>query len=108
MTCRQLLQAILLVNCTNSYFTSFLQQTESFVVLNKESDAEKEADKQKSEENVSQRRAEVEEFERRLNEAISQMESMGFNNENGWLGQLLIAKDFDIGRVIDTLQSKQN
>ncbi|XP_065064353.1 sequestosome-1-like isoform X2 [Rhopilema esculentum] len=83
-------------------------QTESFVVLNKESDAEKEADKQKSEENVSQRRAEVEEFERRLNEAISQMETMGFNNENGWLGQLLIAKDFDIGRVIDTLQSKQN
>lgn len=61
-----------------------------------------------SERGGGQRRREEEEFERRLDEAIKQMESMGFNNDNGWLTQLLIAKDFDIGRVIDTLQLKQN
>ena len=56
----------------------------------------------------TRRRPEEEEFERKLNEAIKQMENMGFNNESGWLTQLLISKDFDIGRVIDTLQVNGN
>lgn len=80
--------------------------SESFVVVDKDREEVKETSPSAPAQNVGQRRREEEEFERRLDEAIKQMESMGFNNENGWLTQLLISKDFDIGRVIDTLQLK--
>jgi len=81
---------------------------ESFVVVNECKEEVKETPPSQSQQSGGTRRREEEEFERRLDEAIRQMEGMGFNNDNGWLTQLLIAKDFDIGRVIDTLQLKQD
>ena len=51
-------------------------------------------------------RVQEELFQRRLEEATKQMQDMGFNNEGGWLTQLLISKDFDISRVLDTLHSQ--
>ena len=46
-------------------------------------------------------------YERKLAEALHHMESMGFDNDNGWLKQLLISKDLDIGRVVDALKPPQ-
>ena len=76
--------------------------------MNGDKEEVKETPSSQSQQSGGQRRREEEEFQRRLDEAIRQMEGMGFNNDNGWLSQLLIAKDFDIGRVIDTLQLKEN
>ncbi|KAG8579450.1 hypothetical protein GDO81_010895 [Engystomops pustulosus] len=41
----------------------------------------------------------------RLIETLSQMLSMGFTDEGGWLTRLLQAKDYDIGSALDTMQS---
>lgn len=83
---------------------SQMPQSESFVVVDKSA---KEAEPSAPPSQAEQRRYQAEEFERKLNEAIKQMEGMGFQNDNGWLNQLLIAKDFDIGKVIDTLESSK-
>ncbi|XP_077073362.1 sequestosome-1 [Siphateles boraxobius] len=40
----------------------------------------------------------------RLVESLSQMLSMGFSDEGGWLTRLLHAKGFDIGSALDTIQ----
>jgi hypothetical protein len=32
------------------------------------------------------------------------MKAMGFNDEAGWLTQLLKAKNYDINKVLDTIQ----
>ncbi|XP_028815473.1 sequestosome-1 [Denticeps clupeoides] len=40
----------------------------------------------------------------RLVESLSQMLSMGFTDEGGWLTRLLHTKDFDIGAALDTIQ----
>ncbi|XP_067312864.1 sequestosome-1 [Pseudorasbora parva] len=40
----------------------------------------------------------------RLVESLSQMLSMGFSDEGGWLTRLLHAKNFDIGSALDTIQ----
>ncbi|XP_071755674.1 sequestosome-1 [Centroberyx gerrardi] len=40
----------------------------------------------------------------RLVESLSQMLSMGFTDEGGWLTRLLQAKGFDIGAALDTIQ----
>ncbi|KAK9962867.1 hypothetical protein ABG768_006106 [Culter alburnus] len=40
----------------------------------------------------------------RLVESLSQMLSMGFTDEGGWLTRLLHAKNFDIGSALDTIQ----
>ncbi|KAE8614073.1 hypothetical protein XENTR_v10007970 [Xenopus tropicalis] len=41
----------------------------------------------------------------RLIESLSQMLSMGFTDEGGWLTRLLEAKQFDIGSALDAMQS---
>ncbi|KAM4678500.1 sequestosome-1 isoform 2-T2 [Discoglossus pictus] len=41
----------------------------------------------------------------RLIESLSQMLSMGFTDEGGWLTRLLEAKQYDIGCALDTMQS---
>ncbi|XP_053319212.1 sequestosome-1 [Spea bombifrons] len=41
----------------------------------------------------------------RLIESLSQMLSMGFTDEGGWLTRLLQAKQYDIGSALDTMQS---
>ena len=40
----------------------------------------------------------------RLANALSYMKAMGFDDEGGWLTQLLKAKDFDINKVLDAIQ----
>ncbi|KAM9062771.1 sequestosome-1 isoform 2-T2 [Sarcophilus harrisii] len=40
----------------------------------------------------------------RLIESLSQMLSMGFSDEGGWLTRLLQAKSFDIGAALDAIQ----
>ncbi|XP_063737648.1 sequestosome-1 isoform X2 [Eleginops maclovinus] len=40
----------------------------------------------------------------RLVETLSQMLSMGFSDEGGWLTHLLQTKDFDIGAALDAIQ----
>ncbi|KAJ8787403.1 hypothetical protein J1605_023063 [Eschrichtius robustus] len=40
----------------------------------------------------------------RLIESLSQMLSMGFSDEGGWLTRLLQTKDYDIGAALDTIQ----
>ncbi|XP_061832796.1 sequestosome-1 isoform X1 [Nerophis lumbriciformis] len=40
----------------------------------------------------------------RLVESLSQMLSMGFTDESGWLTRLLQAKNFDIGAALDAIQ----
>ncbi|KAM9376614.1 LOW QUALITY PROTEIN: sequestosome-1 [Pholidichthys leucotaenia] len=40
----------------------------------------------------------------RLVESLSQMLSMGFTDEGGWLTRLLQAKNFDIGAALDAIQ----
>ncbi|KAK3564994.1 hypothetical protein QTP86_032510 [Hemibagrus guttatus] len=40
----------------------------------------------------------------RLVESLSQMLSMGFTDEGGWLTRLLHTKDYDIGAALDTIQ----
>ena len=39
-----------------------------------------------------------------LEVAIAQMRSMGFEDDSGWLSQLIVAKDYDIGKVLDAIQ----
>ncbi|XP_075712311.1 sequestosome-1 [Rhinoderma darwinii] len=41
----------------------------------------------------------------RLIESLSQMLSMGFTDEGGWLTRLLQAKQYDIGSALDTMHS---
>ncbi|XP_078684809.1 sequestosome-1-like isoform X2 [Branchiostoma floridae x Branchiostoma belcheri] len=43
------------------------------------------------------------EFDKQLAEAIAQMEAMGFRDDNGWLSSLLVAKNYDIAQVLDSL-----
>jgi len=40
----------------------------------------------------------------RIQVALQAMINMGFNNEGGWLTNLLEVKDGDIGKVLDILQ----
>ena len=42
-------------------------------------------------------------FHQRLDVALKQMEAMGFDNEGGWLSQLLIAKQLNVAAVIEAL-----
>ena len=39
-----------------------------------------------------------------IEEVLVQLKSMGFDDEGGWLTELIKAKDGDIGKVLDTLQ----
>ena len=44
----------------------------------------------------------------KLQVAIQAMMNMGFNNEGGWLSNLLLAKNGDIGKVLDLLHPVKN
>ena len=44
-----------------------------------------------------------EKYQQRLEKALRQMEAMGFDNEGGWLRQLLVSKDLSVARVLDAL-----
>lgn len=44
----------------------------------------------------------------RLIESLSQMLSMGFSDEGGWLTRLLQTKNYDIGAALDTIQYSKN
>jgi len=54
-------------------------------------------------ENKNNELSEEEKYQQRLDKALRQMESMGFDNDGGWLSQLLVSKDLSIGRVLDAL-----
>ncbi|OWF55631.1 sequestosome-1-like [Mizuhopecten yessoensis] len=43
----------------------------------------------------------------RVIDSLSQMLAMGFHNEGGWLQQLLVEKDSDIGKVLDEIKRRQ-
>ena len=51
--------------------------------------------------------SEEELFQIRLDEAVRQMEGMGFDNDGDWLKQLLVAKNLDISRVLDAMKSSR-
>ena len=44
-----------------------------------------------------------EKYHQRLDKALRQMEAMGFDNEGGWLRQLLVSKDLSVAQVLDAL-----
>ncbi|KAK3752581.1 hypothetical protein QZH41_006672 [Actinostola sp. cb2023] len=39
-----------------------------------------------------------------LEVAIAQMKAMGFHDHDGWLTHLIVAKEYDIGKVLDAIQ----
>jgi sequestosome 1 len=43
----------------------------------------------------------------KIAEAVEQMMAMGYNNEGGWLTQLLVAHNGDIGRALDAIHAKK-
>ena len=86
-----------------AYSVPFQAQGEDFVVVDKEKEKAKE---QTAEPSRPYARVQEELFQKRLEEAIKAMQDMGFNNNGGWLTQLLISKDCDITRVLDTLHSQ--
>ena len=46
---------------------------------------------------------EEERYQKNLNEALDKMLAMGFDNDGGWLSQLLVSKDLSIDRVLEAL-----
>ena len=43
-----------------------------------------------------------------LEVAIAQMRAMGFDDDNGWLVQLLKSKNYDISKVLDAIHFEGN
>lgn len=43
-----------------------------------------------------------------LEEAIAKMRAMGFEDDSGWLKQLITAKGFDLNKVLDAIQFEGN
>jgi len=42
-----------------------------------------------------------------IERAVDQMMSMGYSNEGGWLTQLLVAHQGDIGRALDAIHANK-
>lgn len=58
-------------------------------------------DKQKSTEAVDSEDSNPEDP---LEVAIAQMKAMGFEDHDGWLAQLIVAKEYNIDKVLDAIQ----
>jgi len=67
------------------------------------SQSQPEASAQQPDRTPEVKMTEEQRFHQRLDVALKQMEAMGFKNEGGWLSQLLIAKQLNIGAVIEAL-----
>ena len=67
------------------------------------SQSQPEASAQQPDSTPEVKMTEEQRFHQRLDVALKQMEAMGFKNEGGWLSQLLIAKQLNIGAVIEAL-----
>lgn len=70
--------------------------TEDYVMVDKE--------KQKQTEKTDAATGTVPEPEDPLEVAIAQMQAMGFEDHDGWLSRLIVAKEYDIGKVLDAIQ----
>ena len=44
-----------------------------------------------------------ERYQNKLKETLDRMIAMGFDNDGGWLEQLLVSKDLSIDRVLEAL-----
>ena len=42
-------------------------------------------------------------YQNKLKESLAKMLTMGFDNDGGWLEQLLVSKDLSIDRVLEAL-----
>merc|ERR1712076_251640 len=67
-----------------------------------------EGDKVKSKTNDSEKGANENEQDDKVEAALKTMKAMGFSDDGGWLSNLLKAKSGDVGKVLDTIQPVKN
>merc|ERR1719367_1646743 len=66
------------------------------------------SDKVESKTNDSEKGANENEQDDKVEAALKTMKAMGFSDEGGWLSNLLKAKSGDVGKVLDTIQPVRN
>merc|ERR1711944_52365 len=67
-----------------------------------------EGDKVELKTNDSEKGANENEQEDKVEAALKTMKAMGFSDDEGWLSNLLKAKSGDVGKVLDTIQPVKN